>query len=252
MKIDINTDCGESFGNWEIGDDDLLLQKVTTANLACGFHAGDPATMVASVERAKRYGVAVGAHPGLPDLVGFGRRRLLLSAEDLYADLLYQVGALKTVLETRGMELHHVKVHGALAFMVRESREYADAFLEVVKAVMPKPLVYSPNWPNDVMHVAAAEQGIPVVVEYYPDLRYTAEGDFSLARKREPVPEQEVVEQVTSLLTNKVIKSVDGTDVPMHVGSISFHGDAPNAPRVAAAIEQALRDVGAEKEAVAR
>ena len=111
QTFDINIDCGESFGNWVMGADEVLMPHVTTANLACGFHAGDPMIMVETVRLARQHGVAVGAHPGLPDLRGFGRRVMSLSPDEIYADTIYQAGALRAVLQAHGMELHHVKPH---------------------------------------------------------------------------------------------------------------------------------------------
>ena len=128
QTFDINIDCGESFGNWVMGADEVLMPHVTTANLACGFHAGDPMIMVETVRLAQQHGVAVGAHPGLPDLRGFGRRVMSLSPDEIYADTIYQAGALRAVLQAHSMELHHVKPHGALYSMLSASEPLSEAF----------------------------------------------------------------------------------------------------------------------------
>ncbi len=184
-SIDINCDCGESFGNWQLGADDAILPLITTANVACGFHGGDPMVMRRTVEIAASNGVAVGAHPGLPDLVGFGRRKMDISADDAYAMVVYQVGALKAFLEASGMSLHHVKPHGALYVMLHDQEEVAAAVAEAIRDTCPAPLLY---WPAPVeMHAlprAARKLGIEVVGEVYFDLGYSDEAKLIVERKK--------------------------------------------------------------------
>ncbi|MEQ8697091.1 MAG: 5-oxoprolinase subunit PxpA, partial [Bauldia litoralis] len=146
-RIDINCDCGESFGNWSMGADEALMPLITTANVACGFHGGDPLVMQRTVADAHRNGVAVGAHPGLPDLVGFGRRRMDISPAEAYAAVVYQVGALKGFLAPLGMTLHHVKPHGALYGMLNDQDDLAAAVAEAIRDTCPSPLLY---WPAPV------------------------------------------------------------------------------------------------------
>lgn len=243
--IDVNCDCGESFGHWKLGNDEALLPYVSSVNLACGFHAGDPVTMVASVRRAKEHGLAVGAHPGLPDLAGFGRRMMTLSVEEAYADIVYQVGALRGVLEAEGLPLHHVKLHGALAFIAAETEPIAAAIVDAVERVAPEPLIYSPVWPRSHLHAIARDRGITVVEEMYPDVRYNADGSLNLERRRAAVPLEEGVAQVESLLLRGEVTAVDGTTVPFQAGSLSFHGDAPNAVELARGIHEAVNRLGA-------
>ena len=143
-QMDVNSDMGESFGNWVMGNDAALLPFVTTANVACGFHAGDPVTLVRTVRLAKQNGVVVGAHPGLPDLLGFGRRAMKISPEDAYAYVVYQVGALQATLAVEGMRLHHVKPHGAFYSVLKADEELADAVAEAIGQLSPEPMLY---WP---------------------------------------------------------------------------------------------------------
>ena len=134
MTIDLNADAGEAFGRWQVADEEALFTHLTSVNLACGFHAGDPLTMRRAVERAKRFSVRVGAHPGFPDLVGFGRRDLAASPEEVYTDVLYQLGALAAFLGAEGMKMHHVKAHGALYIKMMRDEETAKAVAEAVAA----------------------------------------------------------------------------------------------------------------------
>src|SRR5437870_9469176 len=143
-QMDVNSGMGESFGNWVMGNDAALFPFVTTANVACGFHAGDPVTLVRTVRLAKRNGVVVGAHPGLPDLLGFGRRAMDISPEDAHAYVLYQAGALDGILRARSGRLHHVKPHGVLYAMLNERDDLAEAVADAISALMAAPTLY---WP---------------------------------------------------------------------------------------------------------
>jgi UPF0271 protein len=245
-SLDVNVDCGEGFGNWKIGDDEALFPFVSSVNLACGFHAGDPTLMVQTVRKAKEAGIAVGCHPGLPDLMGFGRRRMSASPEEIYAYVLYQAGALKAILEAEGMELNHVKVHGALAFMAKEDEATAAAVLAAVCAISPRRLMYSPGWPDSKLHDLAEAAGVEIIKEFYPDIRYLPDGGISLERHRAPVSPAEVDAQLQSLVTEGNITAENGTLVSMDVEALSFHGDAPNAIEVGTAIRAALTRLDVE------
>ena len=187
--FDINIDCGESFGNWNMGADEALMPHITTANAACGFHAGDAMTMLKTVRLAKANGVAVGAHPGLPDLLGFGRRVMAISPEELFAYVLYQGGALRAVLEAEGMTLHHLKPHGALYTMLNTDEALGEAFARAVIALCPEPMIYYPA-PVERHAVTriAADMGIDVVPELYFDLcnMTTTARSCSSARTKAP------------------------------------------------------------------
>jgi len=235
--FDINIDCGESFGNWHMGADEALMPHVTTANLACGFHAGDPMTMVRTVRLAKQHGVAVGAHPGLPDLQGFGRRAMKLSPEEVYADTLYQAGALSAVLKAHGMELHHVKPHGALYSMLSASEALGEAFARAVIEVCPRPMMYYPA-PAEKHAVTriAADMGIDVVPELYFDLSYDDEGGIILKRANEGADLDDTKMRLARFLEHGEVLSVNGKPVAIAARSICLHGDGPNAVDLARTI----------------
>ncbi|MEX1140939.1 MAG: 5-oxoprolinase subunit PxpA [Thermoleophilaceae bacterium] len=245
--LDINCDMGESFGNWRLGHDDELWPLITTGNLACGFHASDPQTMIGSVEHAGEHGVAVGAHPGLPDLLGFGRRVMSISRDDAYAYALYQGGALRAIVEARGGALHHVKSHGALYLMLSEREDLADAWIEAAGALMPDPLLYWPAGEEDTaLAVAARERGVRVVTEFYPDLDYSRDGRLLIERKKLAVDPGVAVGRVRRLLTEGTIEAEDGTAIPLEVESICLHGDTPTAPSIAAGMRSVCYELGVE------
>ncbi len=242
QSFDINIDCGESFGNWVMGADAALMPHVTTANMACGFHAGDPMTMVETVRLARKHGVAVGAHPGLPDLRGFGRRVMSLSPEEVYADTLYQVGALSAVLLAHEMELHHVKPHGALYSMLSASEPLAEAFVQAVIEICPRPMIYYPA-PAE-KHAAtriAAKRGIDVVPELYFDLSYDDEGGLVLKRANEGADLEDTKGRLAHFLDKGEVISVNGNPVALSARSICLHGDGPNAVELARTIGEGLK-----------
>ena len=241
QTFDINIDCGESFGNWVMGADEARMPHVTTANLACGFHAGDPMIMVETVRLAKEHGVAVGAHPGLPDLRGFGRRVMSLSPEEVYADTLYQAGALSAVLRAHGMELHHIKPHGALYSMLSVSEPLSEAFARAVIEVCPQPMIYypAPAEKHSVTRIAA-DMGIDVVPELYFDLSYDDEGGLVLKRANEGADLDDTKQRLARFLEHGEVVSVNGKAVAMTARSICLHGDGPNAVDLARAIGDGL------------
>jgi UPF0271 protein len=239
--MDINCDCGESFGNWTMGADDDLLPHITTANVACGFHAGDPLTMVRTVDLAVRLGVAVGAHPGLPDLMGFGRRRMDITPDEAYAYVTYQAGGLAAMLARHGTSLHHVKPHGALYLMLNEREDLARAVVRAIRDVMPSPRLY---WPAPVVGRAlpelAAAAGIPVIREVYFDLEYSRDGDLVLQRKKQALDLDVLQRRLVDYLDTGQITAITGERVPMAAESICVHGDGPNAADVAATVRSLL------------
>ena len=241
QTFDINIDCGESFGNWVMGADEVLMPHVTTANLACGFHAGDPMIMVETVRLARQHGVAVGAHPGLPDLRGFGRRVMSLSPDEIYADTIYQAGALRAVLQAHGMELHHVKPHGALYSMLSVSEPLSEAFARAVIDVCPQPMIYYPA-PAEKHAVTriAADMGIDVVPELYFDLSYDDDGGLILKRANEGADLADTQRRLAHFLERGEVLSVNGNSVPMTARSICLHGDGPNAVDLARTIGDGL------------
>ncbi|MGQ9693078.1 MAG: LamB/YcsF family protein [Thermaceae bacterium] len=248
-SIDLNADAGESYGVYAYGHDEALFPLVSSVNLACGFHAGSPLRMREAVRLAKAHGVAVGAHPGFPDLVGFGRREMAFSPEEVYADTLYQIGALYAFLEAEGMALHHVKPHGALYLKACRDRETARAIARAVKDFDPGlPLVVLPG---TVCEEEAHALGLRVVLEAFPERAYLKDG--LLAPRSMPGswitdPEEAARRAVRMVLEGKV-EALDGGEVEVRAETLCIHGDNPNAPEVARAVRRALEEAGVEVKA---
>ena len=241
--IDINCDMGESFGNWVMGDDEGMMSRITTANVACGFHASDPVTMVKTVELAKKNRVVVGSHPGLPDLLGFGRRAMNITPEDAYAYMVYQTGALEATLKTRGMGLHHVKPHGAFYSVLRDSEEVAVAVAEAIASLSSDPILYWPAPTSAALPAAAKELGVKVVGEIYPDLQYAADGSLVLQRSKHVTDASFAAKQVAQYVQTGEVEALDGSLISLDAESICIHGDGPNATEVADAIRATLQNL---------
>ncbi|MEQ8965042.1 MAG: 5-oxoprolinase subunit PxpA [Azospirillaceae bacterium] len=242
-SLDINCDCGESFGNWRMGADAELMPAITTANVACGFHAGDPLTMLRTIDLAAANDVAVGAHPGLPDLMGFGRRRMQITPDEAYAYVTYQAGALAGMLATRGMALHHVKPHGALYLMLNEDADLAEAVVRAIIDVCPSPRLY---WPAPVdgraLPEAARAAGVTLVREVYFDLEYDANASLVLQREKRPVDLEDMKRRLADYLATGEITATTGERLSMPAESLCVHGDGPNAPEVARTLREVLSD----------
>jgi 5-oxoprolinase (ATP-hydrolysing) subunit A len=241
-KVDLNADMGESYGRWTLGDDDALMPHLTSANIACGFHGGDPHVMRRTVALALEHGVGVGAHVAFPDLIGFGRRRMAASPEEIQDYVVYQAGAIRAFVEAAGGRLQHVKPHGALYTTIVDSPEHADAVAEAVAALGPDVILLMPPAVSD----AAGRAGVPFVPEGYVDLDYDAEGKLVLERVKQLRDPQEMAERAVRLIRDGTVRTVDGGELPLEVESICVHGDAPNAAEIALAIRLALE--GAEIE----
>lgn len=244
MHVDINADTGESYGRWGLGDDERLLDIVTSANIACGFHAGDPATLVRTCRAAIRRGVAVGAQVAYHDLVGFGRRFIDVSPRDLYADVLYQIGALSGIARTCGGRISYVKPHGALYNAVVVDTAQAQAIVDAV-VDYPEDLAVL-GLPGSEFLRLAARAGLRVVTEAFADRAYTTDGQ--LVPRREPGAvihdPHEVVRRVVRLVTTGFLEAADGSDVEVRADSVCLHGDTPGAVELAAAVRTALQDKG--------
>ncbi|TIC88936.1 LamB/YcsF family protein [Nocardioides sp. GY 10113] len=229
--VDLNADVGESFGRWELGDDERLLPHLTSANVACGFHAGDPATLRRTVAVAAGLGVSIGAQVGYRDLAGFGRRFIDVSPDDLAADVLYQLGALDALARAAGAKVAYLKPHGALYHAVTTHPEQADA---VVAAVLDFGRVPILGFPGSVLLERAVAAGLPVVAEGFADRAYGPDG--RLVPRSEPgavlTRPEEVAEQALALVEAG------------EVGSLCIHGDSPGAPALAAAVRAALAEAG--------
>jgi UPF0271 protein len=249
-QMDVNSDMGESFGNWVMGNDAELLPLVTTANVACGFHAGDPVTLLRTVRLARKNGVVVGAHPGLPDLLGFGRRAMKISPEDAYAYVVYQVGALQATLAVEGMQLHHVKPHGAFYSVLKSEGDLAEAVAEAISSLSPEPLLYWPAPTDSALPRAARKRGIRVVGEIYVDLDYAADGSLVIQRTKHATDVEKVIAQVRRYLDTGAVLAQDGSAVALDAESICVHGDGPNAVDVARAVRRTLEESGCLTEPV--
>jgi len=230
-QIDINADIGEGYGNYVLPGDEPIMKLISSANIACGYHAGDPLNIKKTVQLAKKHGVSIGAHPGLPDLMGFGRRVMEISPEEIYCYILYQVGALKAFVEAENAGLHHLKPHGAFYRSTKEYKEQAVALAQSVLDIDPNLLIYCPG-PVDLYHPkfaeAASDMGLRVIPEFYADLEYSATGALIPPRKRklEGTPEA-LAERVIRFLIDGKVRSEDGADVQFEAASICIHGDNP-------------------------
>jgi UPF0271 protein len=242
--VDLNSDLGESFGAWRLGDDDALLDVVTSANVACGFHAGDPTTMRRTVEAAAFREVAVGAQVSYPDLVGFGRRRMDVAAADLTADVLYQLGALDAFCRVAGTRVRYVKPHGALYARVAEDESQAAAVVDAVRC-------YDPTLPvlglgGSAVQRTAEAAGVPFVAEVFADRAVTRDG--RLVPRGAPgavlVDEDAVVRRAVRMVVERRVTAVDGTEVEVDAGSVCVHGDTPGAARLARSVRAALEGTG--------
>jgi UPF0271 protein len=244
VRIDLNADLGEGFGVWRLGDDEGLLDVVTSANIACGFHAGDPATMRRVCAAAVDRGVVIGAQVGYRDLVGFGRRRIEMDADDLVADVLYQLGALDACARAAGSAVRYVKPHGALYNAAADDREQADAIAAAIVAFDPSlPLL---ALPGSAMADAAHAVGLPFVPEAFADRAYLPTG--RLVPRSEPgaVIEDpyEVVARAAAFAVQHLVTATDGTSVPVEARSLCVHGDTPGAVYLAKEIRRTLLDAG--------
>jgi UPF0271 protein len=244
--IDINIDAGESYGAWSMGDDAGTFPYATSVNLACGFHGGDPASMFAAARLALEHGLAIGAHPGLPDLVGFGRRALQVTPEQAYGDVVYQVGALNGVLGVLGGTLHHVKLHGAFSTHVSQDPAVADAVLRAVRDIDPALALVV--MPGSQLERAAGEIGQPSALEAFPERGYAPDG--LLARRGTPgaviTDVDEAARRAVRMAVEGKVDAIDGTEISFRPRTLCVHGDNPHAARIAAAVRAALEAAGVE------
>ena len=249
--MDLNSDLGEGYGHWALGDDAALLEVVTSANVACGFHAGDPATIDRTVRTATERGVAIGAQVSYPDLVGFGRREIDVPPDYLTADVLYQIGALEAFARAAGSRVRYVKPHGALYNRIARDPVLGAAVALALRRYDPAlPLL---TLPGSAAMQAAEEAGIPAVAEGFADRAYTAEG--RLVSRREPGavlhdPGQ-VATRAVVMATEGRVETVDGGQVAVQVRSLCVHGDTPGAVELAKAVRAALDEAGLPLEAFA-
>ncbi len=242
MQIDLNADMGESFGMYTMGNDAEFMKYITSANVACGFHAGDSSVMKKTVALAKEFGVQVGAHPGLPDLQGFGRREMNVTPEEIYCDVVYQVGALKAFVEAENMKLHHVKPHGSLYGMAHRREDVARAVCEAVRDIDPKLYLYIMK--KGIVGEVAESMGLRVVHELYADLGYDAEGGLVITRVHEAHDPKRVTARVVKMAREGKVEALDGTEISIEGSSICVHGDTPGAADMVKAVRKGLEEAG--------
>ena len=235
-RIDINADMGESYGRWTLGNDAELMPFLTSANIACGYHGGDPHVMRSTVRLARDHGVGVGAHVALPDLLGFGRRAMALTPEDLKDYVTYQVGALTAFAAADGVAVQHVKPHGALYVMCSQDERYARAVVEAC-AEFDRGLILLLS--GEVVAKAARTAGVPFVAEGYVDLDYDPQGNLVLERVKRVRDPQATAERAVLLARDGRVPTPDGP-IPLTADSVCVHGDAPNAVEIARAVREAL------------
>ena len=249
--MDLNADLGESFGSWTMGDDASMFRIVSSANVACGFHAGDPLTMLDSCRAAFELDVRVGAHVGYRDLAGFGRRSLDMTFDELLGDVLYQLGALDGMAHAVGASVDYVKPHGALYNRIVRDAEQAEAVVAAVHAYDPGLPVL--GLPGSAWLTLAEESGHPVFREAFVDRAYLPDGTL-VPRTQEGAVLHDpdaVVAQAVRLATRKEVLAIDGTVVPVLADSLCIHGDTPGAVNMAAAVREGLEQAGVQIEAFA-
>jgi len=242
--IDLNADMGESFGAWSIGDgvDADIMPLISSANIAAGFHAGDPSTMRATLQLAARHGVGVGVHPGFRDLVGFGRRAIAAPPEELVNDALYQLGALRELAHLEGLNMQHFKLHGALFMHAAKDADFAGLLCEGLARVAPQLPVYC--LAGSALDEAARMQGLPRVHEFYADRDYNDEGSIVFVRKVQRLDPDTVAQKVLRACQQGTVEAVSGKSVAVDFQSICIHSDTPGALALVKAVRKALDDAG--------
>ncbi len=247
MKIDLNSDLGESFGPWKMGHDEELLAVVTSANIACGFHAGDPLHMRETVRTCRENGVGIGAHPGFADLMGFGRREISgIPAEELKAVIIYQIGALRALAEAESSSVRHVKMHGALANMASRSQSLADTVIGAVREFDKSLIIVA--MASTCLERAAKAAGAAYVAEIFADRAYNDDG--TLVSRREPNAlirdPRTCADNILRAVETGSLISRSGAKVPVNAGTVCVHGDKPEAVRIASEVRNRLDQAGIE------
>ena len=244
--VDINSDLGESFGAYTIGDDAAMMPVITSASIACGFHGGDPVVMERTVRLARSHGVEIGAHPGFPDLAGFGRREMRLSPDEIRAILIYQIGALWGFGRAQGARLQHVKPHGALYNMAANDAGWSRAIAEAVAGVDPGLILVALH--GSAMEQAGRDAGLRVAREAFGDRGYTRGG--TLVARGHPgalvTQPAAVARRVVQMVTEGTVETVDGGEIRLVPDTLCFHGDTPGAAQLVRAARDALSRAGVE------
>jgi UPF0271 protein len=250
VDIDLNCDLGESYGRWTLGHDADVMRSISSANVACGYHAGDPGVMRETVRLAREHGVAVGAHPGFPDLVGFGRRNMDASPREIEDFVVYQIGALAAIAAAEGVKLQHVKAHGALYNMAVRDRALADAIARAVASVDRSLILF--GLPGSELLRAGQAAGLPVAAEGFADRSYEPDGSLT-PRDREGAVIHDpgaVVRRAVRMVRDEKVTASHGEDVPMYVRTICTHGDTPGSHELTRLLREGLRREGIEVKAL--
>lgn len=250
MKIDLNSDLGESFGAYKIGNDENIIPLITSANIACGYHAGDPLVMDKTLLLCKENGTSIGAHPGFPDLMGFGRRQLNASPKEVEAYVTYQIGALDAFCRKYGLRMNHVKPHGALYNMAVKNEDYAIAIVNAVKNFDSSIKLLAPF--GSQMIIQAEKQGLDFACEIFADRAYESDGSL-VARTKEGAmitDENEAVERVLTMITDGSVKSINGDIISIKADSVCVHGDGAKALAFVEKLRTAFAENGIYVEAM--
>ena len=245
--IDLNSDVGESFGNYKLGLDEDVIPLISSANIACGYHAGDPAVMRRTVALARTHGVGLGAHPGLPDLVGFGRRNMDVTLEEIRDFVTYQIGALQAVAALQGARLQHVKPHGALYNMAVKTPEIWGAVAEVMAKLDERLILFVLAGPDrQELQAIGRRRGIRIAFEFFADRAYNSDG--TLVSRKLPgavIHDNDVVAaKVVKLVKEGKVKTVDGSEIELQAETICVHGDNPKAVALVRQIRETLDAAG--------
>lgn len=240
MQVDLNCDMGESFGSYQMGYDEEIIKSITSANIACGFHAGDPTMMRRTVRLAMNHSVSIGAHPGFDDLVGFGRRNMSLSPEEIYDLMIYQIGALNGFVTSEGGVLNHVKPHGALYNMAAKNKGMAEAIAEAIYKVNPEMILYGLS--GSKLIEAGKRIGLRTANEVFADRTYQEDGTLTSRSLSGALinNEKDAILQVLKMVKQQKVKTTNGTEIPIVADTICIHGDGENAVRFAKDIYKAL------------
>jgi UPF0271 protein len=244
QSIDLNCDMGESFGAWVMGNDAALMSYISSANIACGFHAGDAATMRITAELALQKGVAIGAHPGFPDLQGFGRRNMNLNAQEVYDICIYQIGAMRNVVKALGTRLHHVKPHGALYNMAAKDEKLAKAIAQATKDSQPDLILYGLS--GSFLISEAEKIGLATASEVFADRTYQDDGSLTPRTGTNALIEDTdaALRQVITMIQEGIVISVDGKAVPIRADTVCIHGDGAHALDFVKALSERIKAEG--------
>lgn len=238
--IDLNSDVGESFGPYQIGNDEALFPIISSANIACGFHAGDPSTIRKTLELAARHHVAIGAHPGYPDRLHFGRIPIPYLTQEIVDFVLYQVGAIQLMAESAGLELRHVKLHGALYHTAANDNRLIDSLLDAMVSLHRSLIIVGP--PNSLLQKEAEDRGLDYGAEGFADRTYSDDGSLLPRTQKNSLitdPER-ASKQALQIVTEGKVTTVSGTNIPLKISTLCIHGDTPGAVEIAKRVRETL------------